>query len=132
MELLLNTLREHGVPGRLGPALADYLDALDSPNAVAHRRTWTQLADAHAAHQSVLADLGPADLPAADGEAREALRDRIAAVRRAFAALSRAEAPPRRALRPRLPRRDRMCRARRLAVASMYLDAALEDALAED
>jgi len=59
MELLATTLREHGLPGRLGPALADYLDTLDRPTAVARRRAWTRLAEAHAAHQAVLGDLTP-------------------------------------------------------------------------
>src|SRR4051795_8497196 len=100
MELLATTLREHGLPGRLGPALADYLDTLDRPTAVARRRAWTRLAEAHAAHQAVLGDLTPADLPAAGGEAREALRARIAAARRAYAAPARAETPARRSPRP--------------------------------
>src|SRR3954469_8798977 len=96
MELLTTTLNEHGLPGHLGPALADYLDTLDRPTAVARRRAWTRLVEAHAAHQAVLGGLTTADLPAAGGEAREALRARIASARRGYAALARAAAPPRR------------------------------------
>ena len=129
MELLTTTLNEHGLPGHLGPALADYLDALDRPTAVARRRAWTRLVEAHTAHQAVLGGLTTADLPVAGGEAREALRARIAAARRAYAALARAEAPSRRSLRTRPPRGERSRRARRYAVAAMYLDAALQDAL---
>src|SRR3954469_14583956 len=83
MELLTTTLNEHGLPGHLGPALADYLDTLDRPTAVARRRAWTRLVEAHAAHQAVLGSLTTADLPAAGGEAREALRARIASGPRA-------------------------------------------------
>ena len=132
MELIDTTLREHGLPGRLGPALADYLDALDRPAGMARRRAWTRLVEAHAAHQAVLGGLTTADLAAAGGEAREALRgpdrDRPAAPTPRFA---RAEAPSRRPLRTRPPRGERSRRARRYAVASMYLDAALQDALGE-
>src|SRR4051812_16816228 len=69
MELLTTTLNEHGLPGHLGPALADYLDTLDRPTAVARRRAWTRLVEAHAAHQAVLGGLTTADLPAAGGGA---------------------------------------------------------------
>src|SRR4051794_37274976 len=131
MEILATTLREHGLPGRLRPSLADYLATLDPPTAVARRRAWTRLAEAHAAHQAVLGDLTPADLPAAGGEAREALRARIASARRAYAALARAETPSRRSLRTRPPRGERSRRARRYAVAAMYLDAALQDAVGD-
>src|SRR4051812_50171561 len=107
MELLATTLREHGLPGRLGPALADYLDTLDRPTAVARRRAWTRLAEAHAAHQAVLGDLTPADLPAAGGGAREALRARVASAPRAYAAPARAGAPARRPPPPPPPPRGR-------------------------
>lgn len=131
METIDTTLREHGLPGRLGPALADYLDALERPAGVARRRAWTRVAEAHAAHQAVLGGLTTDDVAAADGQAREDLRGRIATARRAYAGLSRAEAPLRKSLRTRPPRGERMRRARRFAVASMYLDAALQDVLGE-
>src|SRR4051812_21533326 len=131
MELLATTLREHGLPGRLGPALADYLDTLDRPTAVARRRAWTRLAEAHAAHQAVLGDLTPADLPAAGGEAREALRAPIASARPAYAALPRAETPSRRSLRTRPPPGERGAGPRRYAVAAMSLDAGLQAAVGD-
>ena len=131
METIDTTLREHGLPGRLGPALADYLDALERPAGVARRRAWTRVAEAHAAYQAVLGGLTTDDVAAADGQAREDLRGRIATARRAYAGLSRAEAPVRKSLRTRPPRGERRRRARRFAVASMYLDAALQDVLGE-
>lgn len=128
MEHVSTLFRENGIASPLGPALSTYLDTLDRPGAVAHRRAWASLEAAHEAHHDALAALADAHVRA---EAVPELADRLRSARRTFAALARAEAPQRRSLRTRPPRAERRRRARRYAVAAMYLDAALQDALLE-
>src|SRR4051794_2350261 len=128
MEHVSTHLRESGVQGPLGPALSAYLDTLDRPGAVARRRAWARLEAAHAAHHHALGVL--ADAPVRTDAVPE-LADRLRSARRTFAALAGAEAPDRRSLRTRPPRSERRRRARRYAVAAMYLDAAVHEALLE-
>jgi hypothetical protein len=128
MEHASTLLRESGIAGPLGPALSTYFDTLERPGALAHRRAWARLEAAHEAHHDALGAL--ADMPVR-AEAVPELTDRLRSARRTFAALARAEAPDRRALYTRPPRAERRRRARRYAVAAMYLDDALDDALLE-
>jgi hypothetical protein len=116
-----------GIAGPLGPAVSAYLDTLDRPSAVARRRAWARLEAAHEAHHDALDALAGAPVRR---EAVPELANRLRSARRIFAALARAEAPQRRPLRTRPPRSERRRRARRYAVAAMYLDAALQDAFA--